>query len=105
LFRLLSAFDVCALLGFFQFVSQLRESPPVCGFGLVVEHLARITQIADVDPRLFEILRPARQAECRQTGFITIALACDSTRQIEHVEFGRRVAQQMSEVPHAFSIS
>jgi hypothetical protein len=59
---------------------------------LVVEHLARITQTAYVDPRLLEILRPARQAVCELTGFVVIALACDSTGQIEHVEFGRGVA-------------
>jgi hypothetical protein len=29
---------------------------------------------------------------CELTGFVVIALACDSTGQIEHVEFGRGVA-------------
>jgi hypothetical protein len=59
---------------------------------LVVEHLARITQIADVDAGLFEILTPARQAVCGLTSFVVTALACDSTGQIEHMEFGRGVA-------------
>jgi hypothetical protein len=71
---------------------------------LVVEHLARITQIADVNTRLFEILSPARQAVCGLTGFVVIALACDSTGQIEHVEFDRRVAQQMGEVPESLGV-
>jgi hypothetical protein len=72
---------------------------------LVVEHLARITQTAYVDPRLFEILSPARQAVCGLTGFVvTVALACDSTGQIEHVEFGRWVAQQMGDVPDSLGV-
>jgi hypothetical protein len=71
---------------------------------LVVEHLARITQTADVDPRLFEILSPARQAVCGLTGFVIIALACDSTRQIEHVEFHRGMTQQMGKVPEPLTV-
>jgi hypothetical protein len=60
---------------------------------LFVEHLARITQTADMDPRLFEILIPARQALLGLTGFVTIALAGDSSRQIEHMKFGPVMAQ------------
>jgi hypothetical protein len=60
---------------------------------LFVEHLTRITQTADMDPRLFESLIPARQALLGTTGFVIIALACDSSRQIEHVKFGPGMAQ------------
>ena len=33
-----------------------------------------------------------------------MALACDSTGQIEHVEFGRGVAQQMGKVPESLGV-
>jgi hypothetical protein len=71
---------------------------------LVVEHLARITEAANVDPLPFKILSPAGQAMCGLTGFVVIALACDLTGQIEHVEFGRRVTQQMGEVPESLGV-
>ena len=79
-----------SFLGFFQFFAQLGKPAPVSGLGLLVEHLARVTQTADMDARLFEILIPPRQAACGLTGFVILALACDSTRQIEHMEFDRR---------------
>jgi hypothetical protein len=44
-------------------------------------------------PRLFEFPIPARQALLGLTGFVTIALACDSSRQIGHVKFGPGMAQ------------
>jgi hypothetical protein len=104
LFRLLSTLDVSRLLGFFQSFAPLRKPPPVCDLGLLVEHLARITQTADMDSRLFEILIPARQAACGLTGFVIIALACDSSRQIEHVEFSLWMTQQMGEVSEPLSV-
>ena len=88
----------------FQFFAQLGKSAPVGDFGLLVEHLARVTQTADTDPRLFEILIPARQAVCELPGFIIIALARDSSSQIEHVEFGRGMTQQMGEVAEPLSV-
>src|SRR5882762_9683171 len=48
------------------------DTSPIC-CGLFVEHLARVTQAADMDPRLFEILIPARQALCRFTDFVPLA--------------------------------
>jgi hypothetical protein len=57
-----------------------------------------------MDPRHFEILVPARQAVCGLPDFITIALARDSSSQIEHVEFDRGMTQQMGEVPEALSV-
>jgi hypothetical protein len=57
-----------------------------------------------MDPRLFEILSPARQAVCGLTGFVIIALACDSTGQIERVEFVRGMTQQMGQAPESFSV-
>src|SRR5208282_587084 len=104
LFRLLCALDVSPLLGFFQFFAQLGKSAPVGDLGCVVEHLARVTQTADTDPRVFEILIPARQAVCGLPGFIIIALARDSSRQIENVEFGRGMTQQMGEVSEPLSV-
>jgi hypothetical protein len=71
---------------------------------LLVEHLARVAQTADMDARLFEIHVPARQAVCGLTGFVIIALACDSARQIEHVEFGRGMSQQMGNVPESLGV-
>jgi hypothetical protein len=70
---------------------------------LFVEHLARITETADMDPRLFEILIAARQALRVLTGFVIIAPACDSACQIKRVEFGARMAQEMGEVPERFT--
>ena len=104
LFRLLSALDVSPLLGFFQFFAQIGKPAPVGDLGLLVEHLARVTQTADMDPCLFEILIPARQALLGLTGFVIIALACDSSCQIEHVEFDPGMTQQMGEVPEPFSV-
>jgi hypothetical protein len=54
---------------------------------LLVEHLARITQTAGMDPRFFEILGSARQTLLGLTVRVIVALACDSSRQIEHMEF------------------
>ena len=61
-FRLLRALDVSQFLGFFQFFAQLRKPASVRDLGLLVEHLARVAQAADMDPCLFEILVPVRQA-------------------------------------------
>jgi hypothetical protein len=57
-----------------------------------------------MDPGLFEILIPARQALLRLTGFFTIAPACDSSRQIEHVEFNAGMTQQMGEVSEPLGV-
>ena len=105
MFHLLSALDVSKLLGFFQFSAQLGKAASISELGLLVEHLARVTQVADMDPRLVEILSATRQALCGFTGFVIVAPACDSTCEIEHMEFDRGVAQQMSEVPESLSIS
>jgi hypothetical protein len=77
----------------FQLFAQIGKPPPVGNLGLLVEHLPRITQTADMDPGLFEILVPTRQAVRGLTGFIIIALACDATDQIKHVEFDPGMAQ------------
>ncbi|MFZ0678870.1 hypothetical protein [Candidatus Binatus sp.] len=66
---------------------------------MLVEHLACVSQVADMDARLFEILFPARQAR-----FVILALVADSSRKIEHVKFGRGMTQQMSEVPESFTV-
>jgi hypothetical protein len=60
--------------------------------------------LSDMDPRLLETLLPARQALPGQTGFVFIALACDSSRQIEHVKFGAGMAQQMGDLPEPFTV-
>ena len=83
---------------------QLGKPPSVGELGLLVEHLARVAQIADMDPSLFEVLFPARQAVHGLIGFIVIALACNSSCQIQHVEFGRGMTQQMGEVAEALSV-
>jgi hypothetical protein len=41
---------------------------------------------------------------CGLTGFGIVALACDSSRPIEHVKFVLGMAQQMREVPESFSV-
>ena len=97
-----STFPSC--LGFFQFFAQLGKPASISDLGLLVEHLARITQTGDVDPGLFEILIPARQALHRLTGFILLAPARYSPDQIEHVEFGRGMAQQMGEIPESLGV-
>ncbi|MGB6562675.1 MAG: hypothetical protein WBE69_08735 [Candidatus Binataceae bacterium] len=71
---------------------------------MLVEHLARVAQIADMDPSLFQVLFPARQAVHQLIGFIVLALACNSPCQIQHVEFDRRVTQEMGEVPESLSV-
>ena len=88
----------------FQLFAQIGKPPPVRNLGLLVEHLARITQTADMDPGLFEILIPARQALRGLTGFFVIALAPDSSRQIEHVEFNPRMTQQMGDVQKSLRV-
>ena len=101
---MLSTLDVAPLLGFFQFFAQIGKPPPVGDLGLLVEHLARITQTADMDPGLFEILIPARQALRGLTGFIIIALACDATGQIQHVKFDPGMTQQVGEESQALGV-
>src|SRR6202023_50709 len=103
LFRLLRALDVSRFFGFFQFFAQIRKPPPVGGLGLLVEHLARVAQAANMNACLFEILIPARQT-LGLAGFVLLALACDSTSKIKYVKFGRGMAQQMSEVPESFRV-
>jgi hypothetical protein len=71
---------------------------------LLVKHHACVTQTADMDPCLLEILAPARQAVRGLTHFVVIALARDPTRQIEHVEFDRGMPQKMREVLEPFRI-
>jgi hypothetical protein len=71
---------------------------------LLVEHLARVTQTADVDAHLFQILIAAWQVGCGRTGFVIVAPACDSARQIEHMEFDRGMTQQMGEVGESPSV-
>src|SRR5216683_5095019 len=104
LLRLFGALDVSQLLGFFEFFAQLRKSAPVGSLGCVVEHLARVTQTADMDPRLFEILVPARQAVCGLPGFMIMVLARDSSSQIEHVEFDGGMSQETGEVGEPLSV-
>jgi hypothetical protein len=70
---------------------------------LLVEHLARITQTADMNACLFEILIPARQT-LSLPGFVILTVASDSTRQIEHMKFGARMAQQMGYVSEPSSV-
>ena len=35
---------------------------------------------------------------------VVVALACDSSRQIEHMEFDRGMTQQVGEVPEPFRV-
>jgi hypothetical protein len=60
--------------------------------------------LSDKDPRLLETLLPEEQALLGLTSFIIIALACDSTRQIEHVKFDAGMAQQMGDLPEPFTV-
>ncbi len=57
-----------------------------------------------MDAFLFEILITARQALRRPTGFVILALISNSTRQIEHVEFRRRMTQQMNEIAESLGV-
>ncbi|MFZ2060724.1 MAG: hypothetical protein WAU82_06915 [Candidatus Binatus sp.] len=66
---------------------------------MLVEHLARITQTADMNACLFEILVSARQAPLGLIDSVIIALAGNATGQIKHVKFDPGMAQQMREVP------
>jgi hypothetical protein len=78
LFHLLGALYPSEFLRFPQFVSKLGELASVRGLGLLVQHLAGVTQAADLDSRLFEILISARQALRGLTRFDIIATARDS---------------------------
>jgi hypothetical protein len=73
-----SSLDVSDFLGFLQFFPQLGEAALVSDLGSLVQHLARDTQIRDMDARLFEIFVSARQAVHRLTRFVIPALAADS---------------------------
>src|SRR5712671_4163840 len=52
--------------------------------------------------RLFEFFLPARQT--RFAGFVIFVLACNSTDQVEHMEFDPRMTQQMGEVSEPFGV-
>jgi hypothetical protein len=73
---------------------------------LIIEHLARVAQAADMDAGLFEIFIPARQAVLRRIGFVSVVVVppCDSADQIEHVKFGRGMMDQMGEVAEALGV-
>src|SRR5260370_39637960 len=62
LFRLLGVLDVSRFLGFFQFFAQIGKPVPISRLGLIVEHLARVTETADVDSRLLQIVIATRQS-------------------------------------------
>ena len=70
----------------------------------LVEHLASVTQASDMDSCLLEFLLAPRQAMHRVTCFVLLALACNSPDQIKHMEFGRGMTQQMSEVPESLCV-
>jgi hypothetical protein len=72
---------------------------------LIVEHLARIAKIADMDACLFEILVTARQAACGLNDLVIIALACDTSSQIERVELSPGMTEQMGEAGESFGVS
>jgi hypothetical protein len=40
----------------------------------------------------------------RLTGFVLLPLACNSTREVEHVEFDPRMTQQMGEVSKSLCV-
>ena len=88
-------------LSAFNFFAQVGEPPLISNLGLLVDHLARITQPRDMDPGPFEILGVPRQTLHRMTAIVLVALACNRSRQIEHMEFGGGMAQQMREVPES----
>ncbi|MGD0119750.1 MAG: hypothetical protein ABSD30_16910 [Candidatus Binatus sp.] len=92
------------MLGFFQFSVQLGEPAPVSDLGLIVEHLAGVAKTADMNACLFEILIGVRQATRRLAGVVLVALAGDSARQIEHVEFGRGMPQEVGEVAETLAV-
>jgi len=71
--------------------------------GLLVEHLAGITQTADMNACLFEILIATRQIRC-PARFVIPTLARDSTCQIKHMEFGRGMTQQVGKVPESLAV-
>ncbi len=83
---------------------QFGQPAPVRDLRLIVKHLARVTQAAEMDAGLFEILLSARQAVRRSDGFVIVVLACNSADQIEHVEFGRGMTQQMGEVAESLGV-
>ena len=83
--------------GFLQFFAQLGEPPPISDLGLIVEHLARVAQAADMDARFFEVFVSPRQAVRQLVGFVfvVVVLTRNSTDQIEHVKFNCWMPQQM----------
>jgi len=64
-----------------------------------IEHLARIAEATDLDPRLREIFITPRQTLRRLAVFLLVMPACNSSNQIEYVEFDRRMPEQMREIP------
>jgi hypothetical protein len=71
---------------------------------LLVEHLARIAETADMDPGFFELLISARQTARGLSGFVIIALPGDSSGEIEHVKFDSRMTNQMSDISEPFGV-
>jgi len=53
---------------------------------------------------LCDVERLSTAEAAQVTGFGIVALACDSSRQIEHVKFVLGMAQQTREVPESFSV-
>jgi hypothetical protein len=98
---LLGGLDFFELLGFLQLFAQLGEPASVSDLGLLVEHFACVAQARNMNPCLFEILISSRQTMHRLTGFVPLALGCNSSVQVEHVEFCVRMTQQMSDVPES----
>ena len=70
---------------------------------MLVEHLARVAQAADMNARLFEILISARQT-LGLIAFVILARACDPSGQIEHMKFGAGMTQQMGYVSEPLSV-
>src|SRR5260370_29368752 len=60
-FNLRGAFEMVEFLGLVEFLAQLSQPAPVVGASLVIEHLAGVAQVAEMDPGALQLLRAVRQ--------------------------------------------
>jgi hypothetical protein len=78
-----------------QFFVQIGQPASISDLGPLIEHLVGVTQSRDMDSRPFEILIQSRQAVRRMTGIVLLALARNSSLQVEHVEFSAGMTRQI----------
>src|SRR5260370_13039304 len=93
-FNLRGAFEMVEFLGLVEFLAQLSQPAPVVGASLVIEHLAGVAQVAEMDPGALQLLRAVRQGVRGASRSVRRGNPARALDQIKHMEIPPRRAPQ-----------